>query len=486
MTPPKAESIIIIGGGTAGWLSALALSRFSLEQKRNFKITVIEPEEIPTIGVGEATVDSYIGFIEGQGVDLFDMIHKTGASFKQAIRFKHWRGLGEEYWHPFYERSLRHDLLFESLNTAGEFSDLFLNTALARKNKSPYRGANRVASGIHFDNFKMAIYLRQHCLSRGVELVREKVVDFELTSNGHVKSVTLSQGRSETADYFLDCSGFQSILLGRKLQSPYADFSEYLLNNRALAFQVPYGSDKSRLAPYTTAWALSSGWSWIIPLQERVGTGYVFSDNHLSAIQAEQEMRQTFSIPSGIEARSISIRVGHYKEIFKGNCMGVGLSTGFIEPLESSGIMFITSALEGFLKYLSGEISQEQLNKTMAQSYVATRDFLFLHYKFSQRTDTSYWRDVRQLPFPVTLTEKMERLEEMKHKPATTETIKFLEQAFKPWDIRSVLCVLVGLGFFPKVDETHPHQALIERAKLKIDLESDLFTDNVTFLEGLA
>lgn len=442
------------------------------------------PSELGTVGVGEATVDSFLPFMESIGINIIELLRETGSFFKQTILLKDWFQRGTHYWHPFYEKSLPLDILLDSINSPVDFYQLFLNVHLAQTYKSPFKENHRAGTGIHFDNFKLAAYLKKLALSQGVLLHDSEVKDFRLDGQGDVKSVELLNGMSLSGDYFLDCSGFNSILIAKTLKEPFHSFSDYLLNDRALAFAVPYQSNE-KIEPWTTAQAMTSGWCWKIPLQHRKGMGYVHSSAHISPDEAEKEFRSFFGVNQEVQPRLINIRCGHHKRVFIGNALAIGLSSGFVEPLESTGIMLITRTLEAFREYLSGNMTQQQINTRVDSLYISTRDFLFLHYKFSNRDDSPYWRDVRNLKFPASLWSRMDVLNEIGKNPDTKDLAQRLTQALAPWDPKAFIFILKGLNYFPTKEGKHPFQAVLDKFVKELETEATSYFDNEAYLNRI-
>lgn len=483
---PQNKKITIIGGGTAGWVSALTMVRLSDENNLNLTVNLIEPSDIPIIGVGEGTVDSFVDFTERLGVPTLDMVRGTGASFKQGILFKDWDHKGNTYWHPFYSHSMSTADLLDLVPTSNDFNDLFLNVALAKKNKSPFKGEKRVSCGFHFDNSLLGKFFKDYTTKLGVKCIDGKVKDFEIEGEATVKSVLLEDGRKIESDIFIDCSGFRSILIGNKFKIPFSDFSEYLVCNKAIALPEMYQNEAKEIEPYTTCTALNSGWTWRIPIQNRIGNGYVFSDRFISANDAKIELKKHLGPHTeAAESRVINFKVGHYEKVLHGNCLAVGLSSGFIEPLEATGILFITKTLEYFSKYLLGNIDASVVNKYVSDYYISTRDFIFLHYKLTKRNDTNFWKHVASIDYPDTFLNKLEIFKTlMFSKKFDEQKVSDLKKICDPWDIRAYLFVLKGMGFFKEI-ETKAVDSYLKPFLDELDVISEEHPDNTQFLKAL-
>jgi tryptophan 7-halogenase len=476
----------IIGGGTAGWVSALAIKRFSDQNELNFTVQIIEPSDLPVIGVGEGTVDSFVDFTEKLGVPTLEMVKGTGASFKHGILFRDWEKKGSTYWHPFYSHSLSSKDILEMIPLDNDFNDVFLNVRLAKDSKSPFKGDKRVSCGFHFDNFLLGKFFKDYTSKLGVKCIDAKVADFELESEDRVKAVVLQDGRKIESDFFIDCSGFRSLLLSEKLKTRFIDFSSDLICNKAIALPELYQTKDQPIDPYTTSTALSSGWTWRIPILNRIGNGYVFSDQFISPPDAEKELKDLLGLhTANTEGRLISFKVGHYEKVLRGNCLAVGLASGFIEPLEATGILFITKTLEYFGKYLSGHMTESSINSAVSDYYRSTRDFIFLHYKLTRRQDTPFWKHVSSIKYPDSLREKMELFEKMsKIKKFDDALLEEIKCKCAPWDLRAFMFVLKGMGFYKEVENDSQVDYFLPFLK-ELKAISEEHPDNSLFLKAL-
>lgn len=415
------SKIAIIGGGTSGWLAASMLCQ---HLKRELTaVELIESEELGTIGVGESTVPPFVGLIHRLGIDENDFLRATDGTYKLGIKFVGWRDRGDSYFHPFGVIGKpigNHDFYqcwlkaraqgdtsalqdFSPCNVMAE-QGRFFHPAKARN--TPIGGANYA---LHVDALMVAKYLRAYSEARGLKRTEGKVVSVQQRENGFIESVTLENGREIHADFFIDCTGFKAVLIGKTLGVDSEDWSSYLPCDRAVACKT---ENKGALVPYTRATAQAAGWSWRIPLKHRVGNGYVYSSQFATDAVAKATLLRSLDSACIEEPRVIPYTTGHRKQFWKSNCLSLGLSSGFIEPLEATSIHLIARGMDFFLRYFPDRDCDPALvreyNRRMIADFEEVRDFIVLHYSTTQRDDTPFWQHCRNLPLPDTLRERIE------------------------------------------------------------------------------
>jgi tryptophan 7-halogenase len=410
------KSVTIVGGGTAGWLAATYLQRALCGDPANpVTITLIESPDIESIGVGEATVPTLRTTLRNIGIPEPALFASAEATLKNGIRFVGWRSggdleSGDRYDHPFDApiaaegySTMTHWL---NLKQRGLTNDAFadvgvVQTALMDHLRSPKLMMSTnyeapVTYGYHLDAVLLARLLRETGLARGVRHVVGTVEHVDVTEAG-IEAVRLKDGARHEADFFIDCSGFTSLLLGKALQVPFESFSDTMLCDRAVACPVAHEGPDAPLRSYTQCTAQDAGWIWDIDLQSRTGTGYVYSSAHCSDDEAVATLKRYHGERTRLaEPRLLKMRVGHYQRAWEKNCLALGLAGGFIEPLESTGIYLIEHALQLWLDYLptrqGPSVAQDCFNRLMADLYHELRDFVLMHYVLSQRRDTPFWR----------------------------------------------------------------------------------------------
>ncbi len=431
----RIEHITIVGGGTAGWMAAAYLVT-ELNRRAEgppVRITVIESPRFGTVAVGEATVPAMPFWLRNLGISETDFMRWCDASFKLAVRFVGWNrgpdGKPLDFFHPF---DLMEDTIFGfspayhfhkfgSPSGTNDFSEYWSPMpALIRNMRGPKTLASRdydatVRYAYHLDAGLFAEYLQGIALSRGVEHVQDDMVDVELGEDGLVAALQLQDRGRWPVELVLDCTGFRSLILQKALGVPFESYDKYLLNDRALALRLPH-QDPSAILPATTSTALGAGWVWRVPLHSRVGTGYVFSSAFRSDDEAIAEFLDHLGPgAAGAEPRAIAMRVGRARQGWFRNCIALGLSSGFAEPLESTAIYLIDMGLKWLVNYFPDKGFDPALGKRynalMEQLYTEIRDFIALHYCTSNRTDSPYWQAVRsELEVPDSLQEQLDVL----------------------------------------------------------------------------
>jgi tryptophan 7-halogenase len=421
MTDERIRSVVIVGGGTAGWMAAATCARFL--KTLDCKITVVESEEIGTVGVGEATIPPIQNFNRMLGLDENDVMRKTRGTIKLAIEFVDWLRLGHRYIHPFGTYGSDMDGLsflnvWMKMHLLGEDPDPAVYSAQSiaslhgkfmRAQDIPNTPLHAFSYALQFDATLYARYLRAYCESFGVERVEGRIVDVALRSeNGFVDSVALEDGRRIAGDFFIDCSGFRGLLIEHALKTGYIDWTNWLPCDRAVAVQCESGGPPE---PFTRATARPAGWQWHIPLQHRVGTGYVYSSQFTSDEEAYRVLMANLDGPPTVTPRLLKFTTGMRRKFWNRNVVALGLASGFIEPLESTSIYLVQSALAKLFavfpsrRFEPAEI--ERYNRLMAWEYERVRDFIVLHYKATERNDTPFWDHCRALNLPDELKEKI-------------------------------------------------------------------------------
>ncbi|MDH4743560.1 tryptophan 7-halogenase [Sphingomonas sp. CBMAI 2297] len=415
------RSILIVGGGTAGWMTAATFARILGPDYA--KITLVESDEIGIIGVGEATIPQMATFNRMLGLDEDQFVRETKGSFKLGIQFVNWGRIGHRYFHPFGRYGLdmkgvsfhAYYLRLRQLGEAPEVDAWSLQAMAARDDKF-MRGIDAgnsplsdIAYAYHFDAGLYARFLRRYAEERGVVRREGRIVDVKLRGeDGFVQSVTMQDGSEIEADLFVDCSGFRGLIIEQALKAGYTDWSHYLPCNRAIA--VPCASVDA-WTPYTRSTAHKAGWQWRIPLQHRIGNGHVFSSHHMSDDEATAILMANLDGEPLADPRVVPFTTGHRNRMWVKNCVALGLAGGFLEPLESTSIWLIQSGLSRFLTMFPdrdfNQADIDRYNRIMTTDYEEIRDFLVLHYHATERTDSPFWDYCRTMAIPDRLAEKM-------------------------------------------------------------------------------
>jgi tryptophan halogenase len=479
----RIEKVVVVGGGTAGWMSAALIRRVLGTQ---VSVEVVESATIGTVGVGEATIPPIQHLNAVLGISESEFLRETCASIKLAISFEGWRVPGESYFHTFGAAGRNHAFCdFQHFWARGlrlgqtrSLWDYDLNYLCCKTGRfgrprthDPFL---EVPYAYHFDSGLYGQYLRRISEANGVKrtegLISHALVDPE---SGHVRTLRLQDGREVHGDLFVDCSGMRGLLIQQQLEVPYDDWSHWLPCDRALA--VP----SERLpptVPYTRSIAHQAGWQWQIPLQHRIGNGLVYSSRHISDDEAAATLMANLPAPALAEPRLIRFRTGRVRDTWVKNVCAVGLSGGFLEPLESTSIYLIQSAIVRLLKlFPHAGITQALVDEYNAQSkleYETIRDFIILHYHVNERPDAGFWRDVRHMDVPERLRDKIKLFR------ATGRLFQDPNDIFKD---ASWLQVLVGQGVMP-VDH-HPIAAAFSPDELTSAL-SEMAAAKLKGLEG--
>ncbi len=466
MTDEPLNRIVIVGGGTAGWLTALFCARLaSMADAAPLSVTLIQASDIAPVGVGEATVPPLKSLFAFLGLQEREWMAACGATYKLGIRFVDWRAEPGEYWHPFFR--FRGDLPvgLEEAHiwlaarergdaVAGPLDRVCLPHIEACDRglgpRASLDGPPALAHAYHLDAGLLASYLQERAVAAGVVRVIDRVDDVALDpESGDIASLTTQHHGAIGGDLFIDCSGFRGLLIDGALDEPFESARQHLLCDRAVAMQVPGGRGRGSIPSFTTATALRGGWAWQTPLYHRVGAGYVYSSDHISDDDAAHELRDHLGEGArDAEARHLRMRVGHRRRSWVRNCVAIGLSSGFIEPLESTGIFLIQRQLELLRTFFPdrGDNSglRDAYNRRLGAAYREVLSFIAAHYQPSDRRDTAFWRDATAAPLPEDAAALLSRWAQ--DASALEPSDVFVDPI---WSSLSWICVLEGLGVKP-------------------------------------
>jgi len=405
--PLPVRSVVIVGGGSAGWMTALIFARALIE--RGVQITVLESPTVPIIGVGEGSTPWLRGFFDSLGIEESEWMPACHATYKCGITFDAWstRPGFERYFHPF--ASMLDNLTMTQFvhnveariagaNVYAHPDRFFIASRLAAERRAPKAQENfpfDIWHGYHFDANLLGQFLHKKALERGVRYQSCHVTNATLAADGSIASVSTREGETIAADLFVDCTGFAGLLIDKALHTPFVSFGNNLFNDAAVALPSPLGAGP--IPSETVSTAFKHGWAWRIPLTNRFGNGYVYSTKFCSPDAAETELRERLGLlDADIEARHLKMKIGRVTQHWNRNCLAVGLSQGFIEPLEATALLFIQQTAASFVEFLQqGDLSEaahDRFNQRVNEHFEGTRDYIVTHYKTNTRTDTEYWR----------------------------------------------------------------------------------------------
>lgn len=399
------KTIVIVGGGTAGWIAANLMATHLGD--KGFTITLVESPDIGIIGVGEGSTPPLKGFMDVIGVEESEWMPECNATYKVGITFKDWSTKPgfTQYVHPFlcqpdqfsapaffYNSQLRRN----GVDIEGHPDHFFLAAELIRQNLAPIASENfpfEINYGYHFDSGLLGVFLAKVAARKGVRYVQAKVVDVELDNHGSISGLRTEDGQYIRADFYVDSTGFRSQLFQQALKVPFVSAAASLFNDSAVVFPTEQGDT---IMPQTMATALKYGWAWKIPLTNRHGNGYVYSSRFCDKDKAETEMRQHLGLlDSDIQARHLTFKVGRTAVHWAKNCLAVGLSQGFIEPLEATALDMVQETVVRFIEaYIKGQYTEQyrdEFNARINARFDAVRDYIVCHYRITSRTDTDYW-----------------------------------------------------------------------------------------------
>lgn len=418
------KNIVIVGGGTAGWMAASALSR--LKAGNDVNVTLIESEQIGTVGVGEATIPPFVDFNRLLEIDEREMLARTQGTFKLGIQFANWGKQGDSYIHPFGNYGYEIDgvsfhhvwhrfqqsgdprpiQVFNLETLAAHFGKFARTHDYQREDLPPMNYA------YHIDATRYAGYLREYAEKRGVIRREGRVADVTLNGeNGFVHSVTMDDGEVIAGDLFIDCSGFRGLLIEQALETGYDDWSNFLPCNRAVALPCAR-DDGGPPPPFTRATAHSAGWQWQVPLQHRNGNGHVYCSEYMDDDEAHDILVANMAGKPQADPNFLRFVTGRRKKFWNKNVVALGLAAGFMEPLESTSIHLINTGINKLIALASldgiTQAQEDAFNRLTGKEYERIRDFLILHYKATSRDDSEFWDYCRTMAVPDSLTEKME------------------------------------------------------------------------------
>lgn len=418
MTNNSVKKVVIAGGGTAGWVAAAALSK---QLGKLLDVVLVESDQIGTVGVGEATIPPMRTFHSLLGIDEQEFMRATEAVFKLGISFKNWGQIGDEYIHPFgstgqgsYLADFQHFWLHaKSKGINAEFGEYSLEVQAAKANKFATSKTGSINYAYHLDATRYAQFLRQFSEKHGAKRIEGKIQQVQQHPDGDIKALLLESGEIIEGDLFIDCTGFIGLLIDKTLNTPYEDWSHWLPCNSAIAIQTESVEPPK---PYVTCTAHQAGWQWHIPLQHRVGNGNVFCSDFMSDDQAKTHLLNNVKGKVLTDPRVIKYKTGRRKVFWNQNCIALGLSSGFVEPLESTSIyLFMIGVVRLMSMFPFNGITQaitKEYNQQLIAELENIRDFIILHYHVTSREDSEFWRYCKNMSVPDSLSHRLELFKE--------------------------------------------------------------------------
>ena len=466
--------VVIAGGGTAGWMMAAALSK-TLGKRLDIKL--IESDEIGTVGVGEATIPTLMNFHNLLEINEQEFMAATQATFKLGISFEGWRNVKEDYIHSFgmtgtdhWTAGFQHFWMKgRERGLAGDYGDYCMELKAAQENRFAHLPHNGMNYAYHLDASRYAKYLRAFSQPYGVQRIEGKIAQVNTdAASGDITSLTLDSGSVIEGDLFIDCTGFRALLIGETMKEEYEDWSHWLFNDSAIAVQT---ESVGPAVPYTRSIAHEFGWQWRIPLQHRVGNGIVFSSRYVEDDAARAILLGNVEGQVLTDPRVIRFKPGQRRKTWSGNCVAIGLASGFLEPIESTSIHLIQRGIIRLMQmFPTNGIAQSDIDEYNYQTSAEVRhirDFIILHYKVTNRRDSPYWRDAAAMAVPESLRHRIELFRE------TGRVFRFPTELFAE---NSWIQVMLGQGVMP----AQHHQT----ADLMGDLELSAFLDSIK--EGIS
>ncbi|WP_295696113.1 tryptophan halogenase family protein [uncultured Maricaulis sp.] len=475
-TPPgNIKRIVIVGGGSAGWMTAAALS--SLLPPDSVRVSLVESEQIGTIGVGEATIPDIIHFNAILGIPEAEFLKATNGTFKLGIKFVNWARQGEAYFHPFGVHGADMNgidfhqfwLRYQQDNPASTIEDFSLSARaaaagkFARPEANPRSVLSQLRYAYHFDATAYARYLRGYAETRGAQRIEGKVTQVhQHAETGDITRIELEDGSSVDGDLFFDCTGFRGLLINKTLGIDFKDWSHWLPCDTAQAVACESSGDP---LPYTISTAKKAGWQWRIPTQHRTGNGHIYSSKLMSDDEAVQSLMDDLDGPAIGSPRKIAFQTGHRTKFWEKNCVAIGLSGGFLEPLESTSLFLIQEGISKFIALFPTarmpSVVRDEYNRMLEKKFEQVRDFIILHYKATERDDTPFWNYTRTMDVPDSLTRRIELFRE------AGRVFRYDDELFsKP----SWIAVLLGQNIMPK--SIDPIVSTVDRAKITHSLQS--------------
>jgi tryptophan 7-halogenase len=460
--------IVIAGGGTAGWMVAAGMSKVL---GKRLDIKLIESDEIGTVGVGEASIPTLIHFHQLLEINEQEFMAATSATFKLGVSFENWHARKEQYIHSFgltgtdhWTAGFQHFWMKgRERQLAGDYGNYCLELRAAQEGRFAHLPGNGMNYAYHLDATRYARFLRTFSERFGVQRIEGKIVSVTRDpASGDIAALQLEGGSLVEGDLFIDCTGFRALLIGQEMGVPYEDWSKWLLCDGAVAVQTRSVDEG---VPYTRAMAREAGWQWRIPLQHRVGNGIVFSSRYTSTEQARASLLANLEGEALTDARVIRFRPGQRRQAWKGNCVAIGLSSGFLEPIESTSIHLIQRGIVRLMQLFPNEgiraADVEEYNRQAVQETEHIRDFIILHYKVTERDDTPFWRACREMEVPESLRHRIELFRE------SGRVFRMSNELFAE---NSWIQVMLGQGIMPR--QHHPVADLMGDAELSAFLDS--------------
>lgn len=471
--------IVIAGGGTAGWMVAAGLSR-TLGKLLDIKL--IESDEIGTVGVGEATIPTLMNFHNLLEINEQEFMAATQATFKLGISFENWRNVNEDYIHSFgltgtdhWTAGFQHFWMKgRERKLAGEYGDYCLELKAAQEGRFAHLPRNGMNYAYHIDASRYAKFLRKFSEPYGVERIEGKIAKVNTDAvSGDITSLRLDSGTEIEGDLFIDCTGFRGLLIGETMKQEYEDWSHWLYCDSAIAVQTESTGDA---VPYTRAIAREAGWQWRIPLQHRVGNGIVYSSRYIDDERARQTLLANIDGRALTDPRVLKFRPGQRRKTWSGNCVAIGLASGFLEPIESTSIHLIQRGIIRLMQmFPANGICQsdiDEYNQQTSAEIQHIRDFIVLHYHVTNRRDTPFWRDCSSMDIPPSLRHRIELFRE------TGRVFRIPNELFAE---NSWIQVMLGQGIMPQ--QHHQSADLMGDAELTQFLEGIRSAVNKTVMQ---
>ncbi len=478
------KHIIIVGGGTAGWMSACLLHHAWSDQ--NCRITLVESQDIGTIGVGEGSTPYLRQFFRKLGISENEWMPACDATYKCGIRFPGWSTHAgyESYFHPFFSHldAKTGPFFFDHCerrrrgeNLTVNPTDYFVSSLLAEGHRAPIADSQVAAEvdyGYHFDAGLLGKYLRTWAKARGVNHCIATVANFKQDESGNITDINTQEGMNLQGDFFVDCSGFAGLIMQKTLKEDFIPFNSNLFNDRAVAISTPTPETQA-LPSETVSSALSNGWAWRIPLTSRFGNGYVYASEFISEEEAERELREHLGPEAqGQQARHLKMRVGRIENHWRNNCLAIGLSQGFVEPLEATALMLVQLSLEHFIKrYQVGRLHDQQqaYNHRINTFFEGIRDYIVAHYKLNSRDDSAYWIANREnSQQSTTLKALLHAWDSGMDFDATLEQHKSTTIYQRP----SWYCILAGMGRFGGIIKPNTKNSDVQTSNIRSHCQS--------------
>ena len=448
----RVQRVVIAGGGTAGWMVAACLSKVL---GKRLDIKLIESDEIGTVGVGEATIPTLLTFHQLLDIKEPEFMAATQATFKLGISFEGWRDVGQDYIHSFgltgkdhWTAGFQHFWLKgRQRQLAGDYGDYCLELKAAQQNRFAHLPRSGMNYAFHLDASLYAQFLRRFSEGFGVQRIEGKIVAVQAdAASQHIQSVQLDSGAHIEGDLFIDCTGFRGLLIGETLKMPYEDWSHWLPCDSAVAVQTESVGDA---VPYTRSIAHEAGWQWRIPLQHRVGNGLVYCSRYLSDEQAKPLLLSKVQGKTLTQPRVIKFKPGQRQQTWVGNCVAIGLSSGFIEPLESTSIHLIQRGIVRLMQMFPADgispADVAEYNQQTRSEIEHIRDFIVLHYHVTQRSDSPFWRSCQSMDIPASLRHRISLFE---------ESARVFRNGNELFAENSWIQVMLGQGITPR--QHHP------------------------------